>query len=80
MKDDEWDSIMATNLKPSYRLAKAVLEDVAGREVGQFVDTLQPAYASDLMVTGQGAILSIASTSPSCALAFHVSKKVLFAL
>src|SRR5262245_42881113 len=24
MKDDEWDAIMATNLKPAYRLAKAV--------------------------------------------------------
>jgi hypothetical protein len=29
--------------------------------ITQFIDTLQPAYASDLMVTGQGAILSIAS-------------------
>ena len=25
MKDDEWDAIMATNLKPAFRLAKAVL-------------------------------------------------------
>ena len=25
MKDDEWDTIMATNLTPAYRLAKAVL-------------------------------------------------------
>ena len=25
MKEEEWDAIMATNLKPAYRLAKAVL-------------------------------------------------------
>ena len=37
MKDDEWDSIMATNLKPAYRLAKAVLRGMMKARHGRIV-------------------------------------------
>jgi len=37
MKDDEWDAIMATNLKPAYRLAKAVLRGMMKARHGRIV-------------------------------------------
>jgi 3-oxoacyl-[acyl-carrier protein] reductase len=37
MKDDEWDAIMATNLKPAYRLAKAVLRGMMKARTGRIV-------------------------------------------
>ena len=37
MKDDEWDTIMATNLKPAYRLAKAVLRGMMKARHGRII-------------------------------------------
>ncbi|MGI8896176.1 MAG: 3-oxoacyl-ACP reductase FabG [Casimicrobiaceae bacterium] len=37
MKDDEWDAIMATNLKPAYRLAKAVLRGMIKARHGRII-------------------------------------------
>ena len=37
MKDDEWDAIMATNLKPAYRLAKAVLRGMMKMRHGRII-------------------------------------------
>ncbi len=37
MKDDEWDSIMATNLKPAYRLAKGVLRGMMKARHGRII-------------------------------------------
>ncbi|MFO1413981.1 MAG: 3-oxoacyl-ACP reductase FabG [Burkholderiales bacterium] len=37
MKDDEWDAIMATNLKPTYRLAKAVLRGMMKARQGRII-------------------------------------------
>jgi len=37
MKDDEWDAIMATNLKPAYRLAKAVLRGMMRARHGRII-------------------------------------------
>jgi 3-oxoacyl-[acyl-carrier protein] reductase len=37
MKDDEWDAIMATNLKPAYRLAKAVLRGMMKARRGRII-------------------------------------------
>jgi len=37
MKDDEWDTIMATNLKPAYRLAKAVLRGMMKVRNGRII-------------------------------------------
>ncbi|MEO8345217.1 MAG: 3-oxoacyl-ACP reductase FabG [Betaproteobacteria bacterium] len=37
MKDEEWDSIMATNLKPAYRLAKAVLRGMMKARHGRII-------------------------------------------
>ncbi|HVE51105.1 MAG TPA: 3-oxoacyl-ACP reductase FabG [Casimicrobiaceae bacterium] len=37
MKDDEWDAIMATNLKPAYRLAKAVLRGMMKARDGRII-------------------------------------------
>jgi len=37
MKDDEWDTIMATNLKPAYRLAKAVLRGMMKARNGRII-------------------------------------------
>jgi 3-oxoacyl-[acyl-carrier protein] reductase len=37
MKDDEWDAIMATNLKPAYRLAKAVLRGMMKARNGRII-------------------------------------------
>ena len=37
MKDDEWDAIMATNLKPAYRLAKAVLRGMMKARHGRII-------------------------------------------
>ena len=37
MKDDEWDSIMATNLKPAFRLAKAVLRGMMKARHGRII-------------------------------------------
>jgi len=37
MKDDEWDAIMATNLKPAYRLAKAVLRGMMKARQGRII-------------------------------------------
>ena len=37
MKDDEWDAIMATNLKPSFRLAKAVLRGMMKTRHGRII-------------------------------------------
>ena len=37
MKDDEWDSIMATNLKPAYRLAKGVLRGMMKVRHGRII-------------------------------------------
>ena len=37
MKDDEWDVIMATNLKPAYRLAKAVLRGMMKGRHGRII-------------------------------------------
>jgi 3-oxoacyl-[acyl-carrier protein] reductase len=37
MKDDEWDAIMATNLKPAYRLAKAVLRGMMKARGGRII-------------------------------------------
>src|SRR4030095_8155623 len=37
MKDEEWDAIMATNLKPAYRLAKAVLRGMMKRRRGRII-------------------------------------------
>ena len=37
MKDDEWDAIMATNLKPSFRLAKAVLRGMINARHGRII-------------------------------------------
>ena len=37
MKDDEWDAIMATNLKPAYRLAKAVLRGMMKARTGRII-------------------------------------------
>ena len=37
MKDDEWDAIMATNLKPAYRLAKAVMRGMMKARHGRII-------------------------------------------
>ena len=37
MKDDEWDSIMATNLKPAFRLAKGVLRGMMKARRGRII-------------------------------------------
>ncbi len=37
MKDDEWDAILATNLKPAYRLAKAVLRGMMKARRGRII-------------------------------------------
>jgi 3-oxoacyl-[acyl-carrier protein] reductase len=37
MKDDEWDAIMATNLKPVFRLAKAVLRGMMKARYGRII-------------------------------------------
>ena len=37
MKDDEWDAIMATNLKPAFRLAKAVLRGMMKARQGRII-------------------------------------------
>ena len=37
MKDDEWDAIMATNLKPVFRLAKAVLRGMMKARHGRII-------------------------------------------
>jgi 3-oxoacyl-[acyl-carrier protein] reductase len=37
MKDDEWDAIMATNLKPAFRLAKAVLRGMMKARGGRII-------------------------------------------
>ena len=37
MKDDEWDAIMATNLKPAFRLAKAVLRGMMKARTGRII-------------------------------------------
>ena len=37
MKDNEWDAIMATNLKPAYRLAKAVLRGMMKARRGRII-------------------------------------------
>jgi 3-oxoacyl-[acyl-carrier protein] reductase len=37
MKDDEWDTILATNLTPAYRLAKAVLRGMMKARHGRII-------------------------------------------
>jgi 3-oxoacyl-[acyl-carrier protein] reductase len=37
MKDDEWDAIMATNLKPAFRLAKGVLRGMMKARHGRVI-------------------------------------------
>jgi 3-oxoacyl-[acyl-carrier protein] reductase len=37
MKDDEWDAIMATNLKPAFRLAKAVMRGMMKARNGRII-------------------------------------------
>ncbi len=37
MKDDEWDEIMATNLRPAFRLAKAVLRGMMKARHGRII-------------------------------------------
>src|SRR5512143_4117975 len=37
MKDEEWDAIMATNLKPAFRLAKAVLRGMMKARTGRII-------------------------------------------
>ncbi|HEY3177862.1 MAG TPA: 3-oxoacyl-ACP reductase FabG [Casimicrobiaceae bacterium] len=37
MKDDDWDTIMATNLKPVFRLAKAVLRGMIKTRYGRII-------------------------------------------
>ena len=37
MKDDEWDTIMATNLKPAFRLAKGVLRGMMKARHGRII-------------------------------------------
>jgi len=37
MKEEEWDAIMATNLKPAYRLAKAVMRGMMKARHGRIV-------------------------------------------
>ncbi len=37
MKEEEWDAIMATNLKPAYRLAKAVLRGMMKARQGRII-------------------------------------------
>ena len=37
MKDEEWDAIMATNLKPAYRLAKGVLRGMMKARHGRII-------------------------------------------
>ncbi len=37
MKDDEWDAVMATNLKPAYRLAKALLRGMMKARHGRII-------------------------------------------
>src|SRR5205823_12160673 len=37
MKDDEWDAIMATNLRPVFRLAKAVLRGMIKARYGRII-------------------------------------------
>jgi len=37
MKDDDWDAVMATNLKPAFRLAKAVLRGMMKARYGRIV-------------------------------------------
>ncbi len=38
MKDDEWDAIMATNLKPVYQLSKAVIRGMMKARWGRIVN------------------------------------------
>jgi len=37
MKDDEWDTVMATNLKPAFRLAKGVLRGMMKARHGRII-------------------------------------------
>ena len=38
MKEDEWDAVMATNLKPVYRLAKGVLRGMMKARAGRIIN------------------------------------------
>ncbi len=38
MKDDEWDAVMATNLKPAFRLAKGVLRGMMKARSGRIIN------------------------------------------
>jgi 3-oxoacyl-[acyl-carrier protein] reductase len=38
MKDEDWDAIMATNLKPAYRLAKAVMRGMMKARSGRIIN------------------------------------------
>ena len=38
MKDDEWDAIIATNLRPAFRLAKAVLRGMMKARHGRIIE------------------------------------------
>jgi 3-oxoacyl-[acyl-carrier protein] reductase len=38
MKDEEWDAIMATNLKPAYRLSKAVMRGMMKARNGRIIN------------------------------------------
>jgi len=38
MKDDEWDAVMATNLKPAFRLAKGVLRGMMKGRSGRIIN------------------------------------------
>ena len=53
MKDDEWDAIMATNLKPAYRLAKAVLRGMMKARHGRIIQIGSVVGASGNPGTGQ---------------------------
>ena len=37
MKDDEWDAVMATNLRPTFRLSKAVLRGMMKARAGRII-------------------------------------------
>src|SRR5205085_411703 len=37
MKDDDWDAVMATNLRPAFRLARAVLRGMVRQRSGRII-------------------------------------------
>ena len=65
MKDDEWDAVMATNLKPAYRLAKAMLRGMMKARTGRIVNIGSVVGASGNAATSRSTASQRASSTPT---------------